>query len=53
MSRHPQDVCGPGLSVSNVATLDSPTERCNYIVLHEKSGRGGGRERSRKLLPLW
>lgn len=36
MSRHPQDVCGPGVSVSNVATLDSPAERCNYIVLHEK-----------------
>lgn len=59
MSRHPQDVCGPGVSVSNVATLDSPAERCNYIVLHEKwndrdrgVGGGGGRERSRKLLPL-
>lgn len=36
MSPHPQDVWGPGVSVSNVVTLDSVAERCNYIVLHEK-----------------
>lgn len=60
MSWHPQDVCGLGVTVSNVATLDSVAERCNYIVLHEtwnerdreRGRKEGGRERNRKLLPL-